>query len=195
MRWRIFSLTAALAIVSGAMALAAPGASAQTGYQGQCNATTGSSNAGSHNIGETFTVQLAPTCVWTPGSAVTVNVNGVPIPGKVANAAGLVSVTITVVSATQLSVDDPVSVASQCGSNSVVGVGQSSVAGGATVTHSAGFTVNCAASTAKATTGTVAFTGANVAKWSAAAFVLLAAGFALVLVTRRRKSHDTVTPA
>jgi hypothetical protein len=195
MRRRIFSLTAALAIVSGAMALAVPAASAQTGYQGQCEVTTSSSSAGGHNIGDTFTVQLAPTCVWTPGAAVTVTVNGVSIPGKVADAAGRVSVTITIVSATQLSVDDPVSVASQCGNNTVVGVAPSSVAGGSTVTHSAGFTVNCPASTAQASTGTVAFTGANVAKWSGAALVLLAAGFGLVFFTRRRKNDDTVTPA
>lgn len=195
MRRRIFSLTAVLAIITAAMALAVPAASAQAGYQGQCEATTSSSSAGGHNVGSTFTVQLAPTCAWTPGTPVTVTVNGVSIPGKVANASGVVTVAITVVSESQLSVDDPVIVASQCGSNTVVGVGPSSVAGGATVTHSAGFTVNCAASPARATRGAVAFTGANVAKWSAAALVLVAAGFGFVLFSRRRKGDDTVTPA
>jgi hypothetical protein len=179
--------------VFGALAVAGP-AQAQTTptYQGQCNVTTGSVNAGSHNVGDSFRVTLAPTCVFTPGAAVTVTVNGQAVGTKTATANGTVSVAITVVSSTQVSIDDPVSVTAQCGSNSVVGSGPSSVAN-SNVTQSASFTINCPASTATASKGTVAFTGANIAKWSAGALVLVAAGFGLVLISRRRKTNGSVT--
>ncbi|HEX8771097.1 MAG TPA: hypothetical protein VF711_10060, partial [Acidimicrobiales bacterium] len=101
----------------------------------------------------------------------------------------------TVVSATQLSVDDPVSVTGQCGGNTVVATGPSAAAGGSTVTQSAGFTVSCPAATATASKGAVAFTGANIAKWSAGALVLVAGGFGLVLMSRRRKSDSSALSA
>jgi hypothetical protein len=180
-----------LAIISGGAALGMPAASAQTTptYPGQCNVTTGSVDAGTHNIGSTFTVTLAPTCVFDPGSNVTVTVNGQAVGTKVASASGTVSVTITVTSSSQVSIDDPVLVASQCGANTVVATGPSSVAA-STVTQSASFTVSCPAATASASTGTVAFTGANIAKWSAAALVLVGAGFGLVMFSRRRTRND-----
>lgn len=196
MRRKILSLTAALATVFGAMALGIPAASAQTTptYPGQCNVTTGSVNAGSHAIGEKFTLTLAPTCVFDPGSAVTVTVNGQAVGTKTASASGTISVTITITSATQLSIDDPTLVTGQCGNNTVVGTGTSSVAA-STVTQSASFTVSCPAATASATTGTVAFTGANIARWSAAALVLVGAGFGLVVFSRRRRSSGPTVSA
>lgn len=196
MRRRILSLTAVFAIVSGAMALGIPSASAQTTptYPGQCNVTTGSVDAGSHLVGERFTLTLAPTCVFDPGSSVTVTVNGQAVGTKVASSSGTVNVTITITSATQLSIDDPILVSSQCGRNTVVATGTSSVAASA-VTQSASFTVSCPAATASATTGTVAFTGANIAKWSAAALVLVAAGFGLVALSRRRRANGPTIPA
>jgi hypothetical protein len=185
-----------LTIIGGALALAAPAASAQTGYPpGNCTTLTGSQNAGTVDVGQTFTIPVSPTCVFTPGAAVNVTVNGVNIPGKVANASGVVAVTITVVSATQLSVDDPVSVPSQCGGNTVVATGPSAAAGGSTVTQSAGFRVRCPAATANATKGTVAFTGANIAKWSAGALVLIAGGFGLLFLSRRRKRDGSAVSA
>ncbi len=196
MRRKHFSLTAALAIVSGALVFTAP-AQAQTGYPGQCSPTAGSVNVGSHNVGDSFRVLLAPTCVFTPGAAVTVTVNNQPVGTKTADANGAVSVSITVVSATQLSIDDPVLVTGQCGANTVVGSGPSSVAN-SNVTQSASFTVNCPAAatvTPTASKGTVAFTGANIAKWSAGALVLVAGGFGLLLMSRRRRGQGSAVSA
>jgi hypothetical protein len=197
MRRTILSLTAALTIAAGAMALGMPASSAQTTatYPGTCNVTTSSVDAGSHNITSTFTITLAPTCVFDPGATVTVFVNGQSVGTKTASSSGTVSVQITVTSSNQLSIDDPILVNSQCGANTVVATGPSSVAG-STVTHSASFTVNCPAAAGAATKGTVAFTGDNIARWSAAALVLVAAGFGLVVFSRRRRATPgTSAPA
>ncbi len=190
----MLSLTGALAVVIGAMAMAVPAQAQTNPYPGTCSTTTGSVNAGSHNVGDKFTVTLAPTCVFTPGSAVTVTVNGQSVGTKTASASGTVAVSITVVSATQVSIDDPVSATAQCGTNTVVGSGASSVAA-SNVTQSASFTINCPASTASASKGTVAFTGANIAKWSAVALLLVAGGFGLVAFSRRRKSDGSAVSA
>lgn len=194
MRRKVLSVSAALGLLFGALALLAPPSSAQTGYPGTCNTTAGSVDAGSHNVGESFTVTLAPTCAFDPGSNVTVTVNGQSVGTKTASSSGTVNVHITITSSGQVSVDDPVVVNSQCGSNSVVASGRSSVAG-SNVTQTASFTINCPASTATANRGTVAFTGANIAKWSAGALVLVAGGFGLVVFARRRRAAGQPTAA
>lgn len=188
------ALTALLTVVGAALLALAPPASAQTGYPpGSCTVLTGTQDVGSVAVGQHFVVQLAPTCVFTAGAAVTVTVNGVNIPGKVANASGFTIVDITAVSATQLSIDDPVLTPAVCGVNTVSGQGPSAVAGGRTVTQTANFTLNCAVAPAAPrsgpatpVTGRLSLTGANVARWLAAAFFLVAIGSLLVLADRRR---------
>jgi hypothetical protein len=159
------AVVVALMFIGGAATAMAPPAAAQTGYPpGVCTTTVGSSDVGTFTIGQRIVVTLAPTCVFTPGAAVRVTVNGVDIPGKVANANGVVTVTITIVSATQLSVDDPVLVANRCGTNSVVATGPSAAA------------------------GRLSFTGSNVAKFVIAGLALVGIGWLFVTMSRRRRA-------
>jgi len=135
---------AAFASVAVVMWLVVPSASAQTGYPpGSCTPLNGSQFAGNASVGQTFTVRATPTCVFTAGAAVAVVVNGVSVPGKVAAADGSVSVTVTVVSTTQLSIDDPVLTPAFCGLNTITATGPSAVAGGQSVTQTVTFNVVC----------------------------------------------------
>jgi hypothetical protein len=188
---------AALVGLVSFLALLAPAASAQTGYPpGPCTATTGTLDVGVVTVGQHFVVQVAPTCVFTVGASVTVTVNGVNIPGKVANANGFVLVDITVVSATQLSVDDPVITPAVCGVNTVKASGPSSTAQGGAATQTATFTLNCPAAAAapSASTGAtpiqsrLSLTGANTLRFVAIALALVGAGSMAVVATRRRRS-------
>ena len=194
---RTFSIAALMAVLSGAAFVVAPAASAQTGYPPPvCSPLTGTSFAGSHAIGETFSTTLRPVCVFTPGTTVTVSVNGVVVGTKVADASGSVSVTVFVESATSLLIDDPVRVPGHCGpDNRIVATGFSEVAR-AEVTQTAAFEVLCpvagrpgAGQVPRARQGGVAFTGDNIALMVAAAAVLLGVGTGLVVTNRRRKAQ------
>jgi hypothetical protein len=190
---------AALVGLVSFLALLAPAASAQTGYPpGPCTATTGTLDVGVVTVGQHFVVQVAPTCVFTVGASVTVTVNGVNIPGKVANANGFVLVDITVVSATQLSVDDPVITPAVCGVNTVKASGPSSTAQGGAATQTATFTLNCPAAAAAAAPSAstaaspiqsrLSLTGANTLRFVAIALALVGVGSMAVVATRRRRS-------
>lgn len=176
----------------------APAAPAQTGYPpGQCTAVTGSQNVGSVNIGQRFVLQVAPTCLFTPGTPVTVTVNGVDIPGKTAEAGGFVLVDITVLSATQLSIDDPVLTPAICGTNTVTARGASPTAEGGFATQVATFRINCpgapgAGTPTPARGGLLSRTGANSLGYAAAALALVVAGSMFLVVTRRRRADSTV---
>lgn len=190
---------AVLVGVLGALLLAVvQPASAQTGYPpGPCVSVTGTQDVGSVTIGQRFIVQLAPTCVFTAGAAITVTVNGVNIPGKVAEASGVVLVDITVVSATQLSVDDPVITPAICGVNTITARGPSATAQGGVATQTATFTLNCpvvpaAASPATPIPGRLSLTGANTLRMLAVALALMVSGSMAVVVARRRRVQSTV---
>lgn len=91
---RAQALAGLAALVSGVVVMLAPAAHAQTGYPpGVCTAITGTSDVGAVTVGQRFVLQLAPTCLFTPGAAITVTVNGVNIPGKVAEPGGSCSST------------------------------------------------------------------------------------------------------
>jgi hypothetical protein len=194
--------TQAMAVLAGllgaVMLLAAPAATAQTGYPpGLCTAVTGSQNVGSVNIGQRFVLQVAPTCLFTPGTPVTVTVNGVDIPGKVAEPGGFVLVDITVLSASQLSIDDPVLTPAICGTNTVTARGASTSAQGGISTQTATFTLNCPAGTGTGTgtatpatpvAGRLSLTGANTMRYTAIALALVVAGSLALVVTRRRRA-------
>ena len=186
-------LTAVAALLGGGLALVlvvpAP-AGAQTGYPpGACTPLSSAHDAGAHNIGDVFTVRMMPVCLFDPGSIVDLTVNGQGIGTKAADAGGGVNVQVRVVSATQLEIDDPITVASQCGANNIVATGPSSAAR-ARVTHTATFTVLCpGAQPATAVRGRVAFTGDNILRWSAVAAVLIVLGGFIVTTTRRRRGR------
>ena len=192
---RTIAMTATMVtmMMAGAIVALAPAASGQTGYPpGLCAPADTVFDAGTHEIGDTFTVRLVPVCLWTPGADVATTANGQSVGTKVADAAGGIDVTVTVRSATQLSIDDPVLVASQCGENNVSGIGPSAAAGGVMVRSTAIFRVNCDGPTAAAPragrAGIVAFTGANVVGWGALALGLLVGGSLLVIAARRRRA-------
>ena len=191
---RTQAMAALLALLSGVLLLVAPAASAQTGYPpGPCTTVTGSQHVGNVNIGQRFVLQVAPTCLFTPGTPVTVTVNGVDIPGKTAGPGGFVLVDITVVSATQLSIDDPVLTPAFCGTNTVTARGASSTAQGGISTQTATFTLNCPAGSATASpttpvAGRLSLTGANTMRYAAMALALVVAGSLALVVTRRRRA-------
>ena len=180
-------IAAVAAFVSGLALIWVPEVSAQTGYPpGVCTPVTSAQDAGAHNIGDVFTVRMVPVCLFDAGAIVGISVNGQGIGTKAADAGGGVSLQVRVVSATQLEIDDPVTVAGQCGANNIVATGPSSAAR-AQVTHTANFTVLCpGAQPASAVRGRVAFTGANLLRWGAIALVLIAAGAFFVYADRRR---------
>jgi hypothetical protein len=191
---RTNAMTALLGFVSALVLLGAPSATAQTGYPpGPCTAVTGVQNVGNVAIGQHFVLQLAPTCVFTAGASVTVTVNGIDIPGKVANANGFVLIDITVVSATQLSIDDPVVTPAICGTNTVVARGPSETAQGGTSTQTATFTITCpiVAATATPVQGRLSLTGTNSIRFGAIGLALVAAGSTALVVTRRRRAANT----
>jgi hypothetical protein len=143
-------------------------------------------------IGQRFVVQLAPTCLFTPNAAVTVTVNGIDIPGKTAEASGVVLVDVTVLSATQLSIDDPVLTPAVCGDNTITARGPSTTAQGGTSTQTATFSLTCPAGLPGAGVATpvgsrLSLTGADSLRVAAAAVALVAAGAMLVVVARRQR--------
>ena len=191
MRRQALRLVTAVAALLGGLALVlVTPAGAQTGYPpGVCTPLSGTQDAGAHNIGAVFTVRLTPVCLFDVGSLVGISVNGQDIGTKEADTGGGVNVTVRVVSATQLEIDDPVTVAGQCGVNNIVATGPSSAAR-AQVTQTATFTVLCPGVTpAKAVKGRVAFTGDNILRWSAVAAVLIVLGGFIVTTTRRRRGR------
>ncbi len=208
---RTHAVTALVGLVGGLLMVLAPGALAQTGYPpGACTVLAATQDVGAVSVGQTFRVQLAPPCVFTTGASVSVTVNGVTVTGKVATSNGFVAVTITAVSATQLSVDDPTITPAVCGVNTVTARGPSTVAGGQAVTQTATFTLICsgAATTGAATTGTattgaattgvatsgpatpstgrLSLTGVNSLRLLAIALALVAIGSMFVIASRRR---------
>lgn len=178
-------------LLAGILALLAPPAQAQTGYPpGLCTPVTGTQDVGSVVVGQRFIVQLAPVCSFTPNAALTVTVNGVDIPGKRAQATGVALVDITVLSRTQLSIDDPILVPAICGTNSVTAQGPSSVAQGGIATQTANFTLDCPATTAATVPvgGPLARTGTNAWFYGAVAVALMVVGATLVALVRRRRA-------
>lgn len=187
------AVTALIAVVGGLLALVSP-AAAQTGYPpGACTATVSSASLASFPPGNTLNITLAPVCAFTPGTPVTVTVNGQPVGTKTANADGVVTVSVTIVDTTTLSVDDPVIVPAICGNNTVVARGTSAAANNAQVTHTVTFGVTCPTpAAAAATPARVAFTGANILRASAVALALLIGGSLLVVGTRKRRQQSSV---
>lgn len=132
----------AVACVTGALAYMTAPAAAQTGYPpGPCSVLSGSQFAGNATVGQTFTVTVSPTCLLTPGGTASVVVNGAAAFTKPVNADGTVTLTVTVLSTTQLSVN-PI-VPAVCGINTIAVTAPSAVAGGQAVTQTVTFNLVC----------------------------------------------------
>lgn len=121
-------------------------------------------------LGEMITVNV---CGLTPGSSVTVQVNGQPAGSVTVNAGGCAPVPVTVNSTSQSTVNG-MTVSTACGSNTVT-------AGGATAT----FTISCIAAT-NAPAGGIAFSGANILPELLFAGTLFLIGIIVIFAYRRR---------
>ncbi|HWC12394.1 MAG TPA: hypothetical protein VG455_14375 [Acidimicrobiales bacterium] len=176
------------ALLSGLAVASVPEAGAQPYPPGPCTVTVSAQDLGAYNIGDVFTARLTATCAFDAGAAVSISVNGQDIGTKAADAGGGVTVTVRVVSATQLEINP--FVAGRCGTNNIVLTGPSSAAR-ATVTHTGSFTVLCPGVTPpKAVRGRVAFTGDNILRWGAVAAALVAFGGVLTVGARRRRARS-----
>lgn len=178
---RILGAAFAVGIVALGVVGSASPAPAQTGYGDPCNPPVSTQNLGSLDVGATQTYRLAPTCALNAGAALTVTVNGVNIPGKVADANGTVLVQVRAVSRTQLEIDDPVNVAAVCGVNNIVVRGPSRAAANVTVNHTGSFNLICPVAS-----GAVARTGSSAIRWVSVASVLVLIGASFLIVERRR---------
>ncbi len=191
MRRRFPALATLVALLGGTTLLLAPPVRAQIGYPpGACTATVASSgDFGAFPVGSTVTLTIRAVCTFT-GTTATVVVNGEVAGTKPIAPDGTVVVTATVLSPTELSVN-PV-VRGQCGVNTVSVTGPSASAG-TNVTQTATFSVLCTGESpaARAVRGRVAFTGENIARWSAVALFLVALGGLLVALDRRRARART----
>ena len=185
MRRLALRFSTAVAALWGAVALVlVPEAGAQTGYPpGGCTTPSGSQDVGGVNVGSSFTVRIQPVCLFDVGSLVSLTVNGQGIGTKEADASGGINVAVRVVSQTTIEIDDPITVAAQCGVNTIVANGESD---GTPVSQTASFTILCPGGVAKAVKGRVAFTGANALRWGGAAALLVALGGGLMVAARRR---------
>ena len=110
------------------------------GYPIGLGTPTGTVNAGTHRVGDTFSSRLCGP--WVPGSAVVFSFNGQFAGQKPADAAGCVNVTITILSPSAISVDDIVS--GICGSNTLALTGTPDPRGaGAQATSRITFVLDC----------------------------------------------------
>lgn len=136
-------------------------------------------NCGSAAVGATDSCTIGG---FPPGATVTVTVNGTGGLTKTADSSGNIHITIQITSQTTGILGDPVNVTIQCGTNTIVATG-----GG--VTQTGTFTETCPAATpvTAAPTSNVAFTGANILRWTLAAAALLAIGAFMVWASRRRR--------
>jgi hypothetical protein len=178
-----------LAVAIGFALTPAAAAVAQTsGYPPPANCVNNPTgqNLGTINVGQTLSTTMTPVCIFIAGSTVNMTVNGASGGTKTANAQGGVPVNLTAVSQTSGSLNDPVTVPIQCGANSITASGNSAT--GPTSTTGT-FTLNCAAAAGTSTTPSsgVAFTGANILRWSLGALALIGIGALFVLGSRRRR--------
>jgi hypothetical protein len=140
-------------------------------------------NLGTIAVGGTVSGDLTPVCPFVAGSTVNMTVNGASGGTKTASSRGSVHVTLQVNSRTSGSLNDPVTVPVQCGNNLITASGTSATG---PTSVSGAFTLSCAAA---AVPSSVAFTGANILRWSLGALALMGIGALFVLGSRRRRGE------
>ncbi len=189
---RRIAAVAAVTAMLGAVGFVASPAAAQTGYPpGPCIDVSSSQNVGVV-AGSTLNFNITPTCVFAVGSNVSVVVNNINTVVKPATDGGTVPISITILSSTQLSVEG-VLVPAICGINKIVATGPSGSAG-KVVTHTVLFELVCPPGfekklEEKGKETKVAFTGANVLRWSAIALGCVGVGALVVSSSRKRRQR------
>jgi len=181
-----FVVAAAMAAICLAVAPATAAVAQTSGYPppGNCVNNPTAQNLGTIAVGDTLNASLTPVCIFISGSTVNMTVNGASGGTKTANSAGGVPISLFAASSTSGSLNDPVTVPIQCGQNSITASGNSAT--GPTSTTGV-FTLNCAAAAATTSPSKVAFTGANILRWSLGALALIGLGALFVLGSRRRR--------
>ena len=121
------------------------------------------------------------------------NVNGGAAGNKPQNPTGGVTVNVAVQTTTSGLLNDPVAVTLRPGTNTINATGPTrtgnvTVTGIFTVTTPGGTNATGGGGGTTAPTSRVAFTGANILRWSLAAAALLAIGVLMVWGSRRRRS-------
>lgn len=155
----------------------APGVTTTTVVQ-----TGGTQVGGTVNVGG----QLTPeACGFAAGASVTISLNGTGLTTQQADANGCVQPRVEVLSETQVRVAGTTA-AGRCGPNTLTATGPS---GAGTHTQTVTFTVVCPAARAG-----IAFTGANVLRWSGLGVALVGLGVLLVLAARARRREAPSGP-
>ena len=177
-------LSAALGLALVAAAAPAMAQTTTTNYQPGCtNATV---NLGTVVAPGSLSGTIGPNCHFT--GTVVMAVNGAAAGTKLPNTGNGVNVSLQAFAGgTSGLLNDPVAVPLHVGGNSVTATGPTN-SGPQTVTGT--FTVlvpGAAAGAAAAPSSRVAFTGANILRWSLAASALLGIGVLMVWFSRRRR--------
>lgn len=175
------------------LALSVSPALAQTTTTYQPGGCSGSTNLGSASPGQTISGTLGPGCDFA-GHTVAMTVNGASGGPKTANQSGGVPVSLVVTSTSSGQLNDPVTVPLKVGTNTISATGLNRA--GQSVTVSGTFTVvapqtattNAPSSSGGGAASRVAFTGANILRWSLAAAALLGIGALMVWGSRRKRS-------
>lgn len=187
---RAYALVGTIALVGTLVAFAPAASAQQPGYPPPlCNVTFSTQVLSSATVGSTITFSLAPVCDWTPGTSVSVSVNGIFVGNKVPAADGTIKVLVDVRSPALLAIDNPVLVPTRCGDTNVIRAVGFSAAARTTVTHEGTFKVACPAATPTPPRRQVAFTGDHVSVLSASALLFVIWGAHLLVAGRRRKAR------
>ncbi|MBV9040745.1 MAG: hypothetical protein JOZ68_07060 [Acidimicrobiia bacterium] len=182
-----FIVAAAVALMGLALWPATAAVAQTSGYPPPPNCTNNptAQNLGTIAVGDTLDATLTPVCIFISGSTVNMTVNGANGGTKTANSNGGVHISLFAASSTSGSLNDPVTVPIQCGTNTITASGNSAT--GPTSTTGI-FTLTCpAAAATTASPSKVAFTGANILRWSLGALALIGIGTLFVLGSRRRR--------
>jgi hypothetical protein len=157
-------------------------------YPPPTTAATSCSSTQSINVGGSATVTL--TCAFAPNSVVTLTFNGAAFCTVTVPASGILTEVFTVTDGPHITVSGCPTVAATFGATNTFVATGTNPGGGQNVATTL-VTVPAPAAAATASTGPVAFTGADLAATVVGGAALLAMGFALVFFARRRSGRAT----
>ena len=176
----VSSLTIGLFALSGAAGAATPG------YPPPPNLNTNCSFSAAVNLNTTVTVTV--TCKFAPGAAISVSLNGAAYLKTTAPASGILVETFTATDP-HISMNGGPAVATNAGAtNTFVATGANPGGGTNTATTLVTIPATGAAAAAASTPAAagLAFTGADIMAMVIGALALLALGFLILTLTRRR---------
>ncbi len=157
-------------------------AGAASGYPPPSNLNTSCSFSQVIDVGGSATVNA--TCTFAPGSTITISYNGAAYATATAPASGVFTEVFTVASDPTVSLNGGPAEAATFGATETFVASGTNPSGGTNVVTTY-VTIPTAAATASST-GALAFTGADIAATVGAGVALLAMGFAMVMLARRR---------